>query len=418
MKTKLTGALLVVLALAVAASLGARPAQNAKPAQHPAKRPLKLIGVIPVPGNPLMSSDIAWVDAGTKQFYLAERSNKGIDVIDAENDLYVGRIPGFMGINTAPIPPNIQGPNGVTVTPEKKLWAGDGGNGLLQVADVDPKSPNYLKIIKTITTQIPECGPRCNRVDELGYDPEDHVVAVVNHDGQPASAANTPAGTNTRATPFDPYVTFISAETYKVLGALPFAGAGGLEQPMWNPGMHRFFLSVGEYRDGRNGGNGELAVINPKTMKVEKTYDTGKCHPSGEVLGPAQHIFVACGGAVGSIMLNAMTGKIMANNFYFTGVDKSVTPPVTAVGVVDGTTGEWLQNVPDPGARQAVALAANNHIFTPVQVTAAMVADPATDNTTCSLFGFKGTGCIAVFAHLGDDTHVAKAAVKAPAKAK
>ena len=197
-----------------------------------------------------------------------------------------------------------------------------------------------------------------------------------------------------------------------MLGALPFVGAGGLEQPMWNPEMHRFFLSVGEYRDGRNGGNGELAVINPKTMKVEKSYDTGKCHPSGEVLGAAEHIFVACGGAVGSIMVNAMTGKVMAmvtqigggdenwynpgdGNFYFTGLDRSVTPPVTSVGVVDGQTGAWLQSVPDPGARQAVALAANNHIFTPVQVTAAMVTDPSTDKTTCSLYGFKGMGCIA-----------------------
>ena len=100
MKAKLTVGLMAVLALAVAASLGARPPQGAKSALHKDNRPLKLIGVIPVPGNPLMSSDIAWVDAGTKQFYLAERSNFGIDVIDAENDLYVGRIPGFAGINT------------------------------------------------------------------------------------------------------------------------------------------------------------------------------------------------------------------------------------------------------------------------------------------------------------------------------
>jgi hypothetical protein len=117
-------------------------------------------------------------------------------------------------------------------------------------------------------------------------------------------------------------------------------------------------------------------------------------------------------------MVNAMTGKIMTmvteigggdenwynpgdGNFYFTGLDQS-TPPVTSVGVVDGQTGKWLQSVPDPGARQAVALAANNHIFTPVQVTAAVVADPSSDKTTCSLFGFKGTGCIAVFAHAGE----------------
>jgi hypothetical protein len=55
--------------------------------------------------------------------------------------------------------------------------------------------------------------------------------------------------------------------------------------------------------------------------------------------------------------------------------------------------------VPDPGGRQAAALAGNNHIFTLVRVTAAMVKDPSSDTTTCSQFGIKGRGCIAVFAH-------------------
>jgi len=48
---------------------------------------------------------------------------------------------------------------------------------------------------------------------------------------------------------------------------------------------------------------------------------------------------------------------------------------------VDAQTGTWLQSVADPGARQAVTFAANNHIFTPVQVTAATVSDPSTDKT-------------------------------------
>lgn len=56
-----------------------------------------LIGVISLPGNPLMSSDIAWVDPGTKRFYLSDRSNFGIDIIDAENDVFVGRVTGFVG---------------------------------------------------------------------------------------------------------------------------------------------------------------------------------------------------------------------------------------------------------------------------------------------------------------------------------
>ena len=74
-----------------------------------------------------------------------------------------------------------------------------------------------------------------------------------------------------------------------------------------------------------------------------------------------------------------------------------------SLGVLDAQTGAWLQNVPNPGGRQAVALAENNHIFTPVQVTAAIIKDPSTENTTCAQFGFKGTGCIAVFVHSEQD---------------
>jgi hypothetical protein len=89
--------------------------------------------------------------------------------------------------------------------------------------------------------------------------------------------------------------------------------------------------------------------------------------------------------------------------FYFTSADKS-TPPVDSLGVVDAQTGAWLQNVPDPGGRQAAALPENNHIFTLVRVTAAMIKDPSSDRTTCSLFGFKARGCIAVFVHSDEST--------------
>jgi hypothetical protein len=89
MKLKLAGGLLLSLALASVFSSSARPAQDSASHQRNAKAPLKLLGIIAIPGNPLVSSDIAWVDAGTKRFYLSDRSNYGIDIIDAENDLYV-----------------------------------------------------------------------------------------------------------------------------------------------------------------------------------------------------------------------------------------------------------------------------------------------------------------------------------------
>jgi hypothetical protein len=34
--------------------------------EHNVKTPLNLIGVIPVPGVPIQSADIAWVDPGTE----------------------------------------------------------------------------------------------------------------------------------------------------------------------------------------------------------------------------------------------------------------------------------------------------------------------------------------------------------------
>lgn len=407
MKLKWVGGLFLSLVLTLALSSNARLAKDTAPGEHDRKAPLKLIGVIAIPGNPLVSSDIAWVDSGTKRFYLSDRSNLGIDIVDAENDVYVGRVTGFAGPNNgASPPPNGQGPNGVVVTPNKQVWAGD-GNSTVQVADVDPDSSNYLKIIHTISTAIPECGFHCDRADEIGYDPADHIILVANN--QPLTDASTKPPTRGA-----PYATFISADSYQVLGHVTFEGATGLEQPLWVPEQRRFFLTVPGYRDGggSNAGFAEIAVINPKTMKVEKSLKPGNCHASGEALGPAQHVLVTCGGP---LVLSAAGGNIISTitqigggdedwynpgdgRFYFTSNDKSV-PPVMSLGVVDAQTGSWLQNVPNPGGRQAVALAENNHIFTPVQVTAAIVKDPAIDNTTCSQFGFKGTGCIAVFVH-------------------
>lgn len=420
MALKTAGYLSLALGFVLVLSPAGRPAQNRESHVANAKAPLKLIGVIAIPGNPLLSSDIAWVDAATKRFYLSDRSNFGIDVIDAENNLFVGRITGFAGPgNATPPPPNGQGPNGVLVTPDKKVWAGD-GNSTVQVGDADPSSPNYLKIIKSISTAIPECGAHCDRADEIGYDDSDHVILVANN--QPLTANLTANSTNP-PTRSNPYATFISAESYRVLGRVTFEGATGLEQPLWVPELHRFFITVPGYRNngGSNGGNGEIAVIDPKSMKVEKTLKPGDCHASGETLGPSHHMLVTCGGPV---VMNASDGTIISRitqigggdedwynpgdgRFYFTSEDKS-TPPVDSLGVIDAQTGAWLQNVPDPGGRQAVALAENNHIFTPVRVLPAMVKDPSTDNTTCAQFGFKGTGCIAVFVDADHETSLRK----------
>ena len=79
-----------------------------------------------------------------------------------------------------------------------------------------------------------------------------------------------------------------------MLGHITFVGATGLEQPVWIPELRRFFITVPGYRNngGSNNGFAEIAVIDPKTMKVEKTLKPGNCHASGEMLGPSRHLLV------------------------------------------------------------------------------------------------------------------------------
>ena len=393
----------LVFVLALFPRLGRAAKKNPK-GEKPAGS-LTLLKAIEIPGHPLLSSDIAWADPGTKRIYLADRSNFAVDVFDGEKNVFVGRVTGFAGAgDMTPPPPNGQGPNGVVVTSTKKLWAGD-GNSTVRVADVDPKSSNFLKVIKSIDTAISDCGSNCDRADEIAYDPEDRVIVVANDE------PHLPSDAKMRGTP---YATFISADSYTVLGHVSFEGATGLEQPTWIPQLHAFTISVPGYRNGggSNAGNAEIAVLDPKTLKVSRTLKPGACHASGETLGPSDRLLVSCGGPV---ILNVSTGQVESTiaeigggdedwynpgdgRYYFTANDKQ-TPPVNSLGVIDAKTGKWVQNIPDPGGRQAVALPENNRIFTPVRATPATVKDPSTDQTTCSKFGIRGQGCIAVFAY-------------------
>src|SRR5207247_6853431 len=84
-------------ALVATVTLAALPPQDAVSRARPVTATIHLIGVIPLPGNPLVTSDIIWVDPGTKRLYVTDRSNFGIDIVDAENNLFVGRITGFAG---------------------------------------------------------------------------------------------------------------------------------------------------------------------------------------------------------------------------------------------------------------------------------------------------------------------------------
>jgi hypothetical protein len=386
------------------------------------------VRAISVPGNPITSADISWADPGTERYYFADRSNAAVEIIDAEKDEWVTRVHGFAGPLTSgggTSTTNGPGPNGVVVTPLKRLWVGD-GNSTTKVADVDPGSPTYLQTLKSISTAIAACDDGtdtthyCGRDDELDYDPIHHIILIAN---------NAPRSVKVPHGPIDPYATFINADPpYDVLGHITFAGAGGLEQPRWDNERQRFLITVPGVIVGTTVMTpATIQVINPTTRVSEKTYPIDcqaiagvvSADATGIVLRPNQQILVSACGFPVILTLDAATTKINVtkvikqvgggdqvwfnpgdSRFYVTGTDKTTPTGVQSLGVINAQTSDWLQNVPDVRGKNPAALAENNHIFTIVQITTAIANGTATDDSICyTKFNLKGTGCVAVFKH-------------------
>jgi hypothetical protein len=345
----------------------------------PLKSPVSVIGAIAVP--PFVSSiDIMWVDQMRGRLYIADRSNAGIDIIDAVNSTYVGRVPGFIASASGGLANS--GPNGVVVTPENILWAGD-SDSTLQVVDLNRTPP---QIIQSILIGKSADG----RADELAYDPFERVILIAND-------ASTP-----------PRVSFVSADSYKILGQILFPDADGLEQPVWDTQLHSFIINV-------PGRVAYEAVIDPVSMTVTKTLPIPDCPAfggagvNGLALGPFQHLLVsACGNAY---IMSATDGSIITRITQAGGGDEVwynegdgqyylVPFGATAAGagslsVVDATTNAWQQNVPAMRLRNLAAYAGNNHIFSVATRPPVGGADP----TPCASFGVIGTGCVVVFGH-------------------
>ncbi len=397
MKLKTFGVVLVALALALILNVNAQSPQQKNGAEKPStathprvimKKPLKLVGAILVPGNPIRF-DISWVDSARGKYYLAESGNAAVDVFDSENDLYLGRITGFHGIPAADDPCGRiegMGPNGVVVTPDNHLWADD-AHGTVKVFDLSTAKPPFTGVTPAATIST---GAVC-RADEIGFDPKDHVIVVGNPEEHP------------------PFATIISSDApYDVLSKIPFPDASGLEQPLWDPGLKggRMLLTVPGKGDGSM-----VAVLDlskPKSPVVETTYSTPGCG-SGLALGPSQRLLVGCGGGRPLIIVSALTGKIITtvadthgadevwynpgNNQFYAPSGQNPTPTLS---VIDAESGTLLYNLPaGPGSHSVAASSGNNHVFVPIATPS-----QASPTDACNVvFGLlEKQGCIAVYA--------------------
>ncbi len=338
--------------------------------------PFTRLFTVPVPGKPLASVDIGWFDEATRAYYLADRTNKGVDIFSFRTGFT--RLGGFVGSTGNN---DTSGPNGVLVDPtQNQLWAGD-GNSTVKVFDL-----NTNNLIANIST-----GGK-NRADELAIDPKDGIVLIVNDADDP------------------PFVTFISTASKQIVGKIELGGAtNGVEQPLWVRHTHRFYVAIPEIFGDK--GLGGILLIDPLTMQVTGLFEVFGCQPHGLALGPNQNMVVGCsadaiaaGFPAQVLIVNAQTGGLVAtipqvggcdevwynpgDEKYFLACRQNPAGPV--LGIIDATTNTWLQNVPTGPGNVPHSVAAEpdfNAVFVPLR---ANPADPACLNSCIGVYW--GTG--------------------------
>jgi hypothetical protein len=357
---------------------------------------------LPSPFAQPASFDISSFDPVTQTYYLSDRTNGGVDAIDARANSFAGLVGGgsFSGTGAASTtsqkaacgPDGVLGPNGnlvIRVGGVVQLWASDGVTAGVPSSSMkvfDLTGPARGTLAATIPT-----GGSC-RADEFSYDPTDRLVMVANDLDSP------------------PLVTFISVNPDPakdaVVGRIKFPDAiDGLEASAWDRATDQFILNVPQvtHSDGR--WLGEVAVISPRTMSVRRTFRVPGCSPAGLALDPTtQQILLGCSGdaisgdsARGvvyrpnrgvSYILNARNGHVDAkidqvsgsdevwfdpgsNRYYLAGETmtsngRSTGYPTALLGVISASD-DWLGNFPTaPSAHSVAVNPVNSHVLAPI----------------------------------------------------
>ena len=388
---------------------------------------------IPVPGSALNSFDISWVDTVLKRYYLGDRSNKSVDVIDTSTNP-----PSFLAQfkPTSPTEPlgfvgftgnnDTSGPDGVMTIEHNQLWVGDGKS---RVWVLNPTTGAALTLAGGAPNPIPT-GTGATRADELCYDPVDHLVLVANNADDP------------------PFASLISTTTYHVVAKIPFDGTNGApksnngaEQCGWSPRTGKFYISIpgiaGQLPDGTAGG---VAVIDPKTMKVVNTFiiPPNACEaPQGLAIGPDPQILLGCNapspnGVYNTAIINEHSGNVMAtlaneggnDEVWFNPGDghyvlaRGSNLPGEQLGFVDSRFRIQDQSIQTGTAngttRRAHSVAADsntNLVYVPIPGSGGGTSlTPPTVGFQSSLCGATATlqaaGCIAVFGTTNNDRPV------------
>jgi hypothetical protein len=261
----------------------------------------KCLTAIAISGNPLRAWDISWVNPWRSEYYLADRSNSGVDIIDTRTLTFKRTIGGFVGVrlssNGKPNN-NISGPDGV-VSHGRWLYAGD-GDSTLKVIDLDSSPP----IKQTISTG------GMTRVDEMALTSDGRLLLAANNAEDPPYATLFAANGDAAVSNVSKIIKVSADATI-----IPPGAGLSMEQPAWDPTTKRFYTSIPIIANNPAGCNygqltgaitchGGLAVLDPAHPTATLTaYDpttyTGiialpACSPNGAFVGVDDELMLGC----------------------------------------------------------------------------------------------------------------------------
>ena len=440
--------LLACLPGAVAAmSLAATSANAACMFTPPLTTQTKCVTAIAIPGNPLRSFDISWVNPKRAEYYFADRSNAAVQVIDTASLTWKRSLGGFVGVKlngNGTVNNNISGPDGVT-SHGRWVYAGD-GDSTLKVFDLE--APPAVALKQTVPTG------GTTRVDEMALTSNGKLLLAANNAEDPPFATLFNANGNAAKS----HVSIISRIT--VANAIMPAGFGlSIEQPTWDPGTKRFYTSLPVIANNPSGCNfgqlptpaapgpitcdGGVLVVDPAAITTpavtlgafDPTTRTGVialhgCGPNGATTGPNENLLFGCTpqnnpSDVITLVMNAVsrvqtpivhiTGSDevwfnAGDDRYYTGSNRDCTVPgspcpnasqqTAVLGVIDAGTNKLIEKVPQSSNSHSVAAdSKRNLIFVP-QVAPKAVVGAGGDTTNVGA-GICGTnnGCVGVFQH-------------------
>jgi hypothetical protein len=404
----------------------------------PSTTQTECLTAVQIPGNPLGAFDVGWVDPDRAEYYLADRSNAGVDIIDTDHNAFKRRIGGFVGARfnaNGTVNNNISGPNGVT-SHGRWLYAGDGPvNGISTFRVIDLNAPSA-----SATKQIVSTGGT-QRVDKIALTPDGHLVIANNTSDDPPFATLFVANGDGSASAVN-VITKISVDPTIV----PPGFGLGIKSPTWEPRTQRFYVSIPTIADNPSGCNygqlagditcsGGLLVIDPTTLSgptavigaFDPATNTGvlpvnECGPFGITVGPHFNLLQGCTQSAqpsntSTLVINAITkhfaniGGITGSNEvwfnggddrYYTGSSHAIGGAV--LGVIDAETNLLIETIPQSAASNSVAAdSRRNRIFVP-QAAPVAVVGPSGDTTTvgAEICG-TNNGCIAVYSHDVDE---------------